>query len=337
MKILVIGSGAVGSLMAGILTQKGFDVDLACKNSFLAEKINMDGIIFKIRKKRYIQFLPAYESVEATPGNYQYVFLATKTFDIEAPTRDVISKLSPNGLIVSLQDGYCQERLARIAGSNRIVGAMVGIGVTLTPEGLVEMTSRGTMVIGKLDGKDDPRLDDLQYMLNMITPTGVVDNINAHVYSKLIINSCVTTIGAISGLRIGALITDKNMRNLFIKIIDEALQTADALKIEIPEYAGRLDYRRLIRGNSLYHRVRKHLFIRLFGIRYRRVKSSGLQALERGEKTEIDYLNGYIIQKGKEIGLNLPVNERLVQLVHEIENHDRPITPDNLNDPLFRL
>jgi 2-dehydropantoate 2-reductase len=316
---------------------RGFDVDMACKNQGLSDLINSDGLIFRVKKRRHIQFITAYPSVSATPGGYDYVLLATKSFDIEPPTQDVLEKITSQSLIVSLQDGYCEEKLARIAGTNRVVGTVITWGATLNPDGIAVMSSGGDMTIGKLDGSDDPRLDNLQYLLNFIAPTRVVSNINEHIFSKLIINSCVTTLGAISGLKIGALITDRNMRNIFIKILQEGMTIANAIKFKIPEFAGRLNYYRFIRGNSLYHRVRKHLFIRMFGIKYRKVKSSGLQSLERGEKTEIEFLNGYFLTKGKEMGIDLPVNKRLVELVNEIENRQRKISPKNLHDPLFRL
>lgn len=337
MKILIIGSGAIGSIVAGLLSMKGFDVDLACKNQGIADLINSDGLIFKVKNRKYIQFINAYQNVLSTPGQYDYVFLATKTFDIEQPIHDVLDKISPDTLIVSLQDGYCREKLSRIVGTNRVVGTVISWGATLNPDGIAVMSSGGDMSIGKLNGSDDPRLDNLQYMLSFIAPTHVVTNINEHIFSKLIINSCVTTLGAISGLKIGALITDKNMRNIFIKILHEGITIANALKLEIPEFAGRLNYYKFLRGNSLFHRIRKHLFIRMFGIKYRKVKSSGLQSLERGEKTEIEFLNGYLLKKGKELGIDLPINKRLVELLIEIENHQRKISPKNLHDPLFRV
>lgn len=337
MRTLIIGSGAVGSIVAGILSQKGYNVDIACKNKDISDLINSDGLIFKIKNRKHLQFVNAYPNVSETPGNYDYVLLATKAFDIEEPTKEVIPKLSQQGLIVSMQDGYCADRLARLAGSDRIVGAVVAWGATLIENSISVMTSGGEMMIGKLDGTDDPRLDNLQYMLSFIAPTSVVSNINEQIFSKLIINSCVTTIGAISGLKVGAVITNRNMRNIFIQIIHEALLISEALKLKIPDYAGKINYSRLIRGHSLYHRVRKHLKIRLFGLKYRKVKSSGLQSLERNEKTEIDYLNGYIVSKGKEMGIDLPVNERLVQLIHEIEEKKRKISIENLNDKLFGL
>lgn len=337
MKTLVIGAGAIGSIVAGILTLKGFDIDLVCQSTEQSEKLNIDGLVFKIKNRKHIQLVPSYPSVNSTPGNYSYVILATKTFDMTQPAKEAIQKLSPKGLIISMQDGYCEHTLARVAGTDRVVGAMIGWGATLSKNGMAEMSSKGEMIIGKLDGFDDPRLDNLQFMLNHIVPTSIVRNINEHIYSKLIINSCVTTLGALTGLNVGALITDKKLRNTFIQIIKEALCVADYLKIEIPEYAGKLNYKRLIRGNSIYHRIRKHARIRLFGVKYRHVKSSGLQSLERGEPTEIDCLNGYIVQRAKELGIDTPVNKRLVEMVHEIEAGKREISPSNLDEPLFGM
>lgn len=337
MNILVIGSGAVGSVTAGILAKMGFNVDIACKNRDISDQLNTDGLIFKVKKRKFIHFITAYPSVEETPGNYDYVLLATKSFDIEKPAKEVSKKFSPQGVIVSMQDGYCEEQLARIVGTDRVVGAVVSWGATMNQNGIAEMTSHGEMIIGKLDGSDDPRLDNLQYILSAIGPTRAVKNIGEYIYSKLIINSCVTTLGAISGLKVGALITDKHLRNLFIRIIEEAIILANALNLEIPDFANRINYYRLVKGTNLYYRIKRHAFIRVFGLKYRKIKSSGLQSLERGEKTEIAFMNGYLVNKGKELGIDLPINERLTEMIHEIENKKRDISTDNLHDPLLRF
>jgi len=61
-----------------------------------------------------------------------------------------------------------------------------------------------------------------------------------------------------------------------------------------------------------------------------------LQSLERGKKTEIDYLNGYISRKGKETGIHTPLNDKLIQFVKEIESKERKIGLSNFNDPFFK-
>ncbi|MBI4610902.1 MAG: hypothetical protein HY726_18070 [Candidatus Rokubacteria bacterium] len=76
----------------------------------------------------------------------------------------------------------------------------------------------------------------------------------------------------------------------------------------------------------------KHALLRLVGLRYRRLKSSMLQSLARGGKTEVDAINGVIVSWGKKHGVATPVNEALVRLVHEIEAGSRKSSPSNLDE-----
>lgn len=73
----------------------------------------------------------------------------------------------------------------------------------------------------------------------------------------------------------------------------------------------------------------------VIGLKYRRLKSSSLQSLERGKLTEIDYLNGFIARNGKEFGVPVPVNSAIVKMIHEIEVGRREISLNNLDDWRF--
>ena len=75
--------------------------------------------------------------------------------------------------------------------------------------------------------------------------------------------------------------------------------------------------------------------IRIIGFRYRRLKSSSLQSLERGKLTEVDYFNGYIVKNAGQSGVPVPVNKTIVNMIHEIEQKKREISVSNFNDPLF--
>ena len=77
--------------------------------------------------------------------------------------------------------------------------------------------------------------------------------------------------------------------------------------------------------------------VRVVGIRYGKQKSSSLQSLERGRKTEIDYLNGYVVQQAQEVNVETPVNAALVKMIKEIENGRRKITPENVDDLVHEI
>ena len=78
-----------------------------------------------------------------------------------------------------------------------------------------------------------------------------------------------------------------------------------------------------------------HLLIRIVGLKYRRLKSSSLQSLERGKKTEIDYLNGFITRKGDEYGVDTPLNDKIVSIIRDIEDGKIKPALNNFNDPFF--
>ena len=108
------------------------------------------------------------------------------------------------------------------------------------------------------------------------------------------------------------------------------MAVAKAMKLKVPKYGVMLEYRLLALSNSkLYNSICK-LVVRAVGLLYSDVKPSTLQSLEKGEKTEIDILNGYFVQMGAEYSVPTPVNTKLVAMIHEIEEGKRTSTSENL-------
>lgn len=85
-------------------------------------------------------------------------------------------------------------------------------------------------------------------------------------------------------------------------------------------------------GKMLVKRKVRNLFIEVIGMKYRKLKSSSLQSLEHGRKTEVDIYNGYITSKGRELGIATPVNQQLTRMVGEIEQGKRKTDPGNFNE-----
>jgi 2-dehydropantoate 2-reductase len=226
------------------------------------------------------------------------------------------------------------EDLEAFAGPDRAVGCVVGWGATLRPDGTAELTSEGSLVVGSRSPRTQARLEPLRQLFAAAFPTTISADILADLYSKLIINSCITSLGALSGRTLGWMLARRRYRDLFIAVIREAMAVADALGLKVPAYAGKLDYDRFLRGRGPLAGLRRHLFIGLMGVKYRRLKSSSLQSLERGRPTEVDWFNGWIGRKGRERGVPTPLNDRLTSMIHEIESGRRSIGPGNLEEPL---
>jgi 2-dehydropantoate 2-reductase len=334
-RIAVVGAGAVGGITAALLKRGGYDVEVVCKYPDLAQKIRTEGLHVTGVRGDFRMPLPAVAEIEGLLGEKDLVFLATKATAMLAAAARLKPLLGRDTLVVSLQNGICEPALAEVLGAGRVVGCVVGWGATMHAPGELEMTSEGEFVIGNIEGKPDGRLAPLAGIMGSVLPTHIAENIFSALYSKLIVNSCITSLGAVCGLTMGEMLASQKARSLFIAVMNEAVAVADAKGLRIAPYAGKLDYYAFTRGRGWLHDLRRHLVIRAIGFKYRRLTSSSLQSLQRRQQTEIDYFNGYICRLGRETGIATPVNDRIVAMIHEIEAGRREITVENFRDPLF--
>jgi 2-dehydropantoate 2-reductase len=330
-RILVVGAGAVGGVTAAILAREHYDIWLVAKYPELAEKISNEGIEVSGYCGDLCMKVPAVARPAELTGKFDYVFMATKADSLINATRETLPFMHEQTRVVSMQNGICEEALASVVGTLRTIGCVVGWGATLVAPGKVEMTSGGEFVIGNWNREKDEKLEEVAGILRYILPTETSDEILSHLYAKLIINSCITTLGAISGLGLGKMLARRYIRDIFIEIIREAMAVADAMDLTVKPYAGKLDYYQFL-SSGMMASFKRHLTIRVIGFKYRKLKSSSLQSLERGRKTEIDYFNGYISSKGKEYGVKTPVNSKLTRMVQEIENGMRTISVNSLEE-----
>ena len=328
--VAVIGAGAIGGITAAYLSRAGYSVELVCKHPQRAEETSTKGLhIAGVRGEQWVP-LPAVANIEQLSGPKDIVLIVTKAYDMPDAARRILPCLKAGSFVVSMQNGICVEALADLVGQDRAVGCVVGWGSTMLPDGTLNMTSEGDFVIGGfLPDKD---VTPLKAVLDHMIETRISDNIVADLYSKMIINSCITSMGVLSGLYLGQILKISKARNIFTAIIREALAVAEAMKLDVKPYGGKLDYHALVDGRGVIADFKRHLMIRLIGFKYRRLKSSSLQSLGRGKPTEIDYFNGFIARKGAELDVPTPVNTRITQMVKEIEAGSRQIDPANYND-----
>ncbi len=332
-KVAVIGAGAIGGITAAFLTKAGYDVEAVCKYDEITKKTN-DGI--KISGVRGEMTIPvkAVKDIEDLSGKKDFIIIATKAYDMPDACEKALAFADDDTLFVSMQNGICIDAMAEVVERSRTVGCVVGFGSTMTAPGELQMTSEGEFIIGMEHAESD-RLSELKDVLSSVVPTTVSGNILSELYSKLIVNSCITTLGVISGLKLGDMMKHKKIRDIFLKIMQEAMDVANEIELNVPPYAGKLDYYSLFKSDSFISNLKRHLTIRVVGIKYRNLKSSSLQSLKRGRPTEIDYFNGYIARKGDAAGVDTPINDAVTRMVKEIEKGQREITVENFNNTAF--
>jgi 2-dehydropantoate 2-reductase len=330
-KIVIIGAGAIGGITAAFIKKAGWDPLLVCKHQETADLSVSPGIHITGIKGDHTISLEAVENISNLSGRQDLIILATKANDCLEAAQALLPFLKPESMVVSLQNGICEDALAEILGRQRVIGCVVGWGATNRGPAELEVTSEGEFVIGNIDHKPDARLVPIKKMLDVVYPTRISDNIMGELYAKLIINACINSLGVIGGVKLGRLLANKKARHIFFELMHEAMSVAEAMQLEVaPAGGGKLDYYKLLKGKGIPADLRRYLTIRVIGFKYRKIKSSSLQSLERGRRTEIDYLNGYICEKGKTLGVPTPLNTAVQAMVIEIENGQRPMSLGNL-------
>ena len=98
-----------------------------------------------------------------------------------------------DGLFVSMQNGICTDAMAEVVGQERTVGSVIGFGASMLGPGELEMTSQGEFILGMPDGSVPEMLRELQKALDHVVPTQITEHLLSELYSKLIVNSCITS------------------------------------------------------------------------------------------------------------------------------------------------
>ena len=212
-RIAVIGAGAIGGITAALMAEKGYDVWLVCKHMEIADLANGRGLHVRGYCGEHTVPVHSVAAVEELKDSFDLCMIATKAYDMPECAKAMLPLLREDSLVVSMQNGICTDALAAIVGKERTVGCVIGWGATMHGPGELEMTSGGDFIIGRLVKGEHPRMEALRQALSAVVETRVSQDIYAELYSKLIVNSCITSLGAICGLHLGEML--KRRRTFF--------------------------------------------------------------------------------------------------------------------------
>ena len=335
MKIILVGAGSIGGTTATMLKEKGHDVSLIEVNHERAEKIRTEGITLTGALGEHTQTFTVYESPEELTEKYDVCIIATKYFALAPVAEKMLPHVKEDGIFMSMQNGICTKILSDVVGVDKTAGCMIGFGATMLPNGDVNVTSGGELKIGRVNGVIDGKINALGEVYKALLPTKVVDNIDAQLYSKLIINSCINSIAALTGECVGVMLTEDAAKSIFLQIAREATYVSKKMGLKVPPYATVLNYNLLLISDANWFNTIAKMLVTIVGKKFGDVRPSTLQSLDRGEKTEIDIFNGYIVKMGKEYGVPTPVNEQIYNFIKKIENGEAKSAMANLKSIKF--
>lgn len=328
-KVLVVGCGGIGGIVAAGLKDMDLPVYAATGNPQVAQALNTRGaVVRQDGGEQTVTGIVADVGLPAGSGPFDYILLATQPPATQRALAEVMHALKADGRVVVFQNGLMESRVAPMVGQDRVVGAIVAWGATQLEPGVYDRTASGGFVVGRPQGDADARLAELSRLLEAIGPVEQTHNLVGARWSKLAINCAISTLGTLGGDRLGALMRHRFIRRLCLEIMTETVSVARAHGIALEKVSGTLDLdwlslrddERAAAGSPSL--VAKHTLLLAVGARYRRLRSSMLAAIERGRPPAVDFLNGEVVQHATEHALPTPVNAMAVDMVHALMGAD---------------
>lgn len=310
MRFMIMGAGSVGSAFGGFLRKAGHDVVLIGRGDHL-EAIESHGLqITGIWGSHTVSGFECFEHAESASGHFDAIFVCVKSFDTARATRDVGANLSADTLLVSLQNGIGNVETMRNESEHPwVLGGRVIFGITRPDCGKIDITVyTQPVLIGypaftwrDAEAERTCRESQAASVATAIDAAGIpcafTKDIEKHQWAKLLYSCALNPLGALHRVHYGALPENPEWHATMDGIIDEIFEVAAALDLSLlwstPEEYRELFYGKLI-PDTYNHR------------------SSMLQDVEKGRRTEIDALCGTVVTYGHSLEIATPINNEMV-------------------------
>jgi len=307
MRILIIGPGALGCLLAGLLSKK-VEVFLLDKDSKRAERLTQQGIFCEGVSGKWQAKVPVITDV-AQAGEVDLVIFCVKSYDTKRALATVKDVIKDRTAVLTLQNGLGNvEVLSEVINPDNVIAVSTSLGVTLREEGKIFYAGEGTTLIGNMDGTIPVALKQVREIFNdSKIETKVSRDIKHVIWSKLVINVGINALSAVTGLKNGQLIECEHTAELLRAAVTEAVKVAKKARVKL------LFDDALAKVEAVCEATAGNT-------------SSMLQDVLNRKRTEIDFINGVIVRQGKSAGIPTPVNATLLNLVKAIEsNYDKSL------------
>jgi len=298
-RVAVVGAGAVGGYFGGMLARAGARVTLIGRPAHV-DVWRRDGL--------FVDSINFQESVSveastdlAASGDADLVLFSVKSLDTEETARQLARHVKGDALIVSLQNGVDNVERIRSAAALDPIAAVVYVASSMPAAGRIKHDARGDLLIGDRPGRPGPPRETAIARVSSWfeaagVPCRVSPDIDADLWTKLITNAALNAISAVVRAPYGDIVAIPESRETVRQLVEECVAVARADGVSLPD----VDFVEMVWR---------------FAEKVARVYSSTAQDLERGKRTEIDALNGFVVRRGARLGVRTPVNQSLLALV----------------------
>ena len=347
-RIAVVGTGALGGYVGGYLAHHGHDVTLIDLwpehiETIRARGLELDGIMpeekFTVTQAKTMHITELQSLSKQKPVDI--AFVAVKSYDTEWATMMIRPYLASDGYVVSLQNCINEERIAGIVGWGKTLGVVSSlISVELYEPGRIRrMVEKGgdkhtVFRVGEVHGVVTKRVEELVSMFSAIDSAKATTNLWGERWTKLCQNGMRNGVSASTGLSGKECDRNDAIRCFSIKLGGEAVRVGQALGYQLVNL-GKLAPERL----ALASEGNQDALVEIENLMMSRAASnpragiqrpSMAQDMRKGRRTEIQFMNGFIAEKGRFVGVAAPAHEKLTEIVTRVERGEIPQSPANL-------
>lgn len=331
-KIVVVGTGAIGSSIAGDLTEAGHDVTIIDQWPDHVEKMRSDGL------RVHMPDLELHVRVNANhicdlasiKPMFDIAIICVKSYDTKWAAQLIEPYLSKVGVLVGIQNSMNDDAHAEIVDRGRTVGCAIELSGDIYEPGEVtrNTTRSGTwLTVGELDGSVTPRVEMLADLLSAVARTEVSTNIYGSKWTKLVANSMVMGPFGLFGIRNWEAARLPGMREISVSLGKEAVAVGKALGYELEpvfglsaeEFSAGTDAVLLKAMDTLNAHVGEDAV------------TATVQDVWKGRRSEYEFITGLIVKKALEVGVDAPVNSAVFDIYGQIDRGELEMSPDNLD------
>jgi len=327
--ILIWGAGAIGGTLGAYWARTGIPVLLVDIVPEHVEACRTTGLAITGPIEEFRQVIPAVTSSELK-GTYSRIVLAVKAGATEAALVALKPHLSPDGFVLSAQNGLNELTIASHVGEARTMGCFVNFGADWHGPGDILYGNRGAVVVGELDGRTTPRVEAMFDLLKRFDADSILtDNIWGYLWGKLAYGAMLFGT-ALTGESMSANFADPRRLPVWLALGREVGAVAAARGVASLGF-GKFDPMVFAPGRPEGPQVATIAWLADYTSKSAKTHSGIHRDLAvRKRRTEVDPQIGIIARLGRESGVATPTLERLVSLIHEIEDGKRPLSFDTL-------
>jgi len=327
--ILIVGAGAMGGTIGAHLVRSGHDVAFVDRAADHVARMRAAGLAVTGPLAQFA--VPVKASIpEELEGLYSRVLLCVKAQDTEAATSMLARHLAPDGFVVSVQNGLNEYAISAMIGAERTVGCFVNFGADYLSPGVIHYAGHGAVVVGEIDGRMTERVRALHGLfLTFDERARLTDNIWGFLWSKEAYGALLFAT-ALTNESIADCLALPRYQKLFIALAREVMRVAVAKRIRCEAFDGFQP--KAFAADGADEEAADSLAQLVMHNRRSAKSHSGIwrDLAVRKRRTEVDAQLGVVVQEAKSCGIEAPLTERLIELIHEIENGARPQGIDSL-------